>query len=252
MPASNDARDLAIQIARCANIEVARSNLSHPCSRVVNVPDHGDERKAWQVPEPWRGDIENAPLLFVSSNPSINPLDDAPWSSASDAEIADYYTAASIGRDFPYSRLGSGERSPRPVMFWSSIHALARELFECSDVRSGVDYALTEIVHCKSRSEAGVEKAIPACVQFHFGQVLALSRAVVIVSLGRFTKGVVLSQLAQLTKDRRQAKAQVLELPHPNARKKRTATHCLTADALASARNALRGARKAAGIEHRQ
>lgn len=48
-----------------------RAGATHPCSDIVGVQEH-TSRERHQVPDPWSGAIEQAPILFVSSNPSIS------------------------------------------------------------------------------------------------------------------------------------------------------------------------------------
>jgi hypothetical protein len=79
MPQSERDRVL-LAIARCpgGNPPLA----PHPlCSTVVGAPVAAN-RAGFQVPEPWRGDIENAPLLFASSNPSLSLDDDCALNSS--------------------------------------------------------------------------------------------------------------------------------------------------------------------------
>lgn len=59
-----------LQVARCPNV-VHPLPESHPCAEIVDVQSEV-ARGAFQLPEPWRGDIARAQLLFVSSNPSLN------------------------------------------------------------------------------------------------------------------------------------------------------------------------------------
>jgi hypothetical protein len=51
-------------------------------------------------------------------------------------------------------------------------------------VRPGIDFALTEIVHCKSRQEIGVREASEFCAERFLSRVLSLSVAPVFVVYG--------------------------------------------------------------------
>lgn len=44
----------------------------------------------YKVPEPWSGRIEQVPILFLSSNPSISSVEDYPRWSWSDGAIDDF------------------------------------------------------------------------------------------------------------------------------------------------------------------
>lgn len=84
------AHQLLLQIARCPNVPTAQADASHPCHRVVGVQTERspDER---HVPEPWNGSITSAPLLFISSNPSIDPHEVFPAPPWSDADISEFF-----------------------------------------------------------------------------------------------------------------------------------------------------------------
>jgi hypothetical protein len=49
------------------------------------------------------------------------------------------------------------------VRYRASVKARARELLPSVDIRPGLDYALTEVVRCKSGSQAGVREAVEEC-----------------------------------------------------------------------------------------
>src|SRR5438876_620822 len=79
--ARGSADDLLREIAHCPVVESCASGGSqhHPCAEVVlhqwrSVSD-AERVRRWKrehhVPEPWVGHIETAPLLFLSSNPSL-------------------------------------------------------------------------------------------------------------------------------------------------------------------------------------
>lgn len=75
----------------------------------------------------------------------------------------------------------------KSVSFWSQVRNRARELLE-RDVDEGVDYALTEVVHCKSRSETDIEEALTRCAKRYLRQVVELSGAKVIIILRKHAK----------------------------------------------------------------
>ena len=58
------------EIAHCSIANEIRSGNSHvsiPCREIVSV----QTGVVFQLPEPWSGQIDIAPLLFISSNPSL-------------------------------------------------------------------------------------------------------------------------------------------------------------------------------------
>jgi hypothetical protein len=77
-------------ILHCDQVALAHNNPIHPCHQITRIQHSLGDGVSYQVSEPWCGDIR-APLLFVSSDPSIDLLDDAPWSDRPLAELAGYY-----------------------------------------------------------------------------------------------------------------------------------------------------------------
>src|SRR5258708_7062718 len=157
--------DLLQEITRCPLIQTwfTSPQSPNPCSKIIAMqhPSHPTSLDQHQVPEPWSGDLKQAPLLFISSNPSIDEKEEYPLWSWQDQWIEDFFV----------NRYGGGRRqwiedsirslrhdgSRVPVRFWIEVRQRAKELFE-REVIGGRDYALTEVVHCKSRGEAGVQE----------------------------------------------------------------------------------------------
>lgn len=181
-------------IARCPNVqpclEARRTN--HPCYDIVNhqvavwgVTSYAD----FQLPEPWTGQIDRAPILFVGSNPSIGK-DRHSVGSSSDEEVWDSHHNVFSGKLKQYTWKGKytvdvgGIRSKRPVPTWAFVINRARELIPQRDVIPGVDFALTEVVHCKSLAQIGVRRAVTTCTELHFDEVLRVAAASVIVAMG--------------------------------------------------------------------
>jgi uracil-DNA glycosylase len=72
------------------------------------------------------------------------------------------------------------------VRFWASARARAGELLEKreSSIQPGIDFALTEVVHCKSLSERGVQEAQKFCSALYLRKILDISVAKVLVVYG--------------------------------------------------------------------
>jgi len=186
-----DAREVFLSVARCANVaRCLESDAPHPCREIVRyqirtrgVEGYGE----FQVPEPWVGEITVAPILFVSSNPSIGEDRHAIGSSSDDA-LWDSHHHAFGGGTRPYIIGGIRSTTPegarlKKVAYWVAVRSRARELI--ADAVPGRDYALTEVVHCKSRNEFGVADAATECARRHLGRVLALSPAPVVIVVGK-------------------------------------------------------------------
>ena len=85
-----EADALLLRIARCAELDTARTDSAYPCAKVARAQQPLVPGR-WQVPEPWNGDLAGAPLLFVSSNPSYDPKEEFPTAASEDIEIVDFF-----------------------------------------------------------------------------------------------------------------------------------------------------------------
>ena len=133
----------------------------------------------------------------------------------------------------------------KAVPFWREVRSRARELFE-RDVRPGVDYALTEVVHCKSKGQEGVKEALRECARRYLQPVVALSGAKVVVVLGKHAEKAVRDEFRlssgstfgplQIGKHQRY----IVFLPHPNAHSYRSFEKCIDGKKLQELRVFLR------------
>ena len=175
-------RKLAVAIARCENVAAAVIDKSHKCHVVVNYQDDTPDR---HIPEGWFGNLPGARVLFVSSNPSIDPAEsheseNFPRSHWTDDAIAEWVTRRidqswdevpvtfqrAGHKDFlwrcvdgKYRGFGSANS---PQQTWNKTHKRAIEILG-PDADPSQNYALTEVVHCKSTNEHGVADAVPVC-----------------------------------------------------------------------------------------
>jgi uracil-DNA glycosylase len=172
MAARADARKLLIKIARCENARLASEDESHACRRVV-AAQSGLGRTGHQLPEPWSGCIETAPLLFVGSNPSFNPHETFPVEEWPDDEIVAYFTTP--------------DRLDLNVRYWNVVRSIAGALLG-REPRPGHDYALTELVRCKSWNEKGVPQALGTCTERYLEKTLEVAGAKVVIALGKVAR----------------------------------------------------------------
>ncbi len=102
------------------------------------------------------------------------------------------------------------------------------------DAISGVDYVMSEVVHCKSVAEKGVWAALDECAGRYLRRVVEHAAARVIVCLGEVADYAVRREFG-LPKSVpacgpvrvRRRDRYFTFLPHPNARKPRTFERCL-------------------------
>jgi len=156
--------------------------------------------------EPWSGDLHLAPILFVSSNPSSGDPDESPapgdlTESSSDEEIL--HTFLDAFREGPWIGISEGVRQRaadgaigKHVQYWASCKARATELLGYP-AKPGIDYAMTEVVHCGSQREIGVRSAAIECVPRYLQRVIALSPAVAVVVVGAVARDVIRTMVPQ-------------------------------------------------------
>ena len=190
-----------LKIARCEEMSFCldQERSTHPCTGVVHFQwgsiDPSTRIQRWraahQLPEPWVGHLSEAPILFVSSNPSIRgqitqeglaaPTRDGITRDTPDEEIIDRFENAFDKYMVDGVRVVGARRT---VPYWSAIKRRAQELIPSRPVRPGHDYALTEIVRCKSHHEVGVSEAAPRCIGRYLGRTFEISGSRVIVGIG--------------------------------------------------------------------
>jgi hypothetical protein len=236
------ARRVLLQIARCPS----GNPLAPPSARCSAVfgAQSTSEPAHFHAPEPWRGDLLEAPLLFVSSNPSWSELDDCPRATASDDALIAYYESFDTRR-FPDIAVDGDSQH---VLFWHALHYHAAWLLERGpgDVIAGKDFCITELVHCKSKNGTGVKAAGPTCRDRHFDALMQCAGAQVVVVLGNKA-----AELLEVDRTRRavvrelgRQRRVLLWLPHPSARQGGMRTFAsYPRDELAVAQGALRAAR---------
>lgn len=196
----DEIQNLLLEIVRCRLVKdhflVGGSN--NPCAEILSC-QRVTELADLQVPEPWNGDLRSAPLLFLSSNPSINELEEYPRWDTPDEEIMDFFE-----HRFGYGRkawVSEGKRGlhrdgsyGRATPYWCEVKKRADEIFE-RETTAGIDYALSEVVHCKSRDMIGVKGAAETCTQRYLQRVLDAAGAKVVAVVGEQTRRVVEQRL---------------------------------------------------------
>jgi hypothetical protein len=184
---------LLFDIAKCNNFLslIRTANTAHQCHNIVDFQRGNGAASIndFQLPEPWSGDILNAPILFISSNPAYSENEIFPTSSWPDTMIADFFINRFTDRGPDYSWVyknkilcKDGTRG-RSVNYWTNINKRAAELLNRRAI-PGVDYCLTELVHCKSTDEDGVYKALPECTMKFVTGKLSICGALFIIGIG--------------------------------------------------------------------
>lgn len=189
-------RQLATDILQCPIVGAAlrKEDAGVPCREVVTF----QTRIRRYPPEPWSGHLDEAKILFLASNPGSNAgeIEPAEHELTSVSPVDSWLPIFDDAFD-PGQRPGivdgvrmvdySGKPSGRPVLYWAWAKDRAAEIVG-PGVVPGRDYALTEVVHCGSRSEHGVAEALPVCVHRYLGRVLRASPARILVCVGYFAQ----------------------------------------------------------------
>jgi uracil-DNA glycosylase len=224
-----DARRVFESVSRCPNVRACYDTASpNPCREIVdNQKQQWDAEtyERFQVPVPWVGRIDKARILFVASNPSISGDDDHARVGTNDDIIWESHHLAFGGGSRPYiiDGIKTTNDEGRPghmVRYWCSIRARAREVLPGSI--PGEDYAITEIVHCKSRREIGVPEAADECFGRHFDNVMSVAKAPLVVALGavaakRFLNGSAAHPSTPIECEYGGRKRTIIFLPHPSS-----------------------------------
>jgi hypothetical protein len=245
--------ELLTAITRCHVVDLCRADKQLPC-KAVALDSQPPDQATFQVPEPWSGRLETAPILFVSSNPSIDLAELYPTSEWTDADRVAFFRDRFAPGDPPWidDRMRARQRDPanqpaRGTTYWFATQARAAELLGRPPV-PGVDYALTEVVHCKSTDEIGVSKAASTCSATWLRPILRLAGARVVVLMGAVAREAFAAEFRwprgafEPPHELEGRPRIVLQLPHPNAHTKRVDCAPLTAPELDTARAYLRGA----------
>lgn len=181
------------EIIYCENIKKCKNgDLPHPCSKIVS--NQGGDLNDFSLPEPWNGDIINAEILFISSNPSIDEEEEFPTFVWEKEKSIDFFVNRFNGviqkwvNEDKYVLLKNGAFRKNPVKFWSSVKKRAEEIIPNRGLVFGVDFAITEIVKCKSKNEIGVKEALDECLDKFFLKTLDLSNAKILIVLGKPAK----------------------------------------------------------------
>ncbi|MFA5880989.1 MAG: uracil-DNA glycosylase family protein [Eubacteriales bacterium] len=237
--------NLLNQITKCPNVQSCFTSEvdDHPCEKIVLSQKVSKEE--FHVPEPWSGHLEKARILFLSSNPGVARQEKYPTSSWSADLVFDFFdnrfdSPNGWVKDGLFPLMTSGGYKANWVRFWAAIRRRAVELLDRSDISPGVDYAITEIVHCKSNNEIGVREALKECMNQYLDKVLDLSGAKVVVCLGNRVSDAIREKLNIPTTSKihgpvitKKVKRYFAFLPHPNARGNRSFEKCMPDDLIA-------------------
>ena len=206
----DEVKKIALEIASCCEVPEALKDSSHPCHDVVgwqskqwSSPILQIENSQMHRPEAWTGDIVNAPILFLSSNPSFDAEENYPnwnakeWPLTKVSDFAVNRFTSNIERGYGASDGLSPDKIDRTidkngqlsdkVYYWGWARRMVAYIHgkNIEEVSAHSDYAMTEIVHCKSEKESGVEIARAKCKEKYLEKILAIAKAQLIIVDGQ-------------------------------------------------------------------
>ena len=200
---TSNAKNIAWEIINCglqnAPNPNSECNALYKSQRCTSIAD-------FQIPEPWNGDIENAPILFVGLNPGFLDVELYPklgnpyWTLANGkfdtAKVEDFFEHR-FNSSYQYVQYPNKTKiapnkykSLRGRTFWAYVKSIADKILNTSNSNPGVDFAITEIVHCKSKDISCIHSnCYNICFKNHFDNILSIAQNLqYIVVLGRPTR----------------------------------------------------------------
>lgn len=184
--------ELLLSITRCPELAAARDKAGHPCRQVVCFQQDAAD---YHVPEPWQGQIEMAPILFISLNPGYGGNQVFPTPSWNDADTKDFFIRRFAADAKWTSQTPSGgiqllvkdaNGNPgyheRADMFCGWVRKRAEELLQRRPIPSS-DYVMTSAVHCKSSTWDGADATVRHCSNLWLNAIMELSVARVVVTI---------------------------------------------------------------------
>jgi hypothetical protein len=206
----DEATKLALDIASCREVSLALNDSSHPCHKVVDwqakqwgTPLLQIENSRMHRPEAWTGDIVNAPILFLSSNPSFDSEENYPnwdlgeWPIEKIEKFSTRRFTSQIERGYGASdglpmkqidrTIGKNGELLHKVTYWNWARNMVAYISgkEITEISAHSNYAMTEIVHCKSKNEKGVKQARLKCKETYLERILEVSKAKLIIVSGK-------------------------------------------------------------------
>jgi len=217
-------------IIECDNIEgYYLGKNQNPCSKIIRTQKKIIEN--FQIPEPWSGSLLS-PVLILSSNPSISTAEMYPTRKWKKEDVEDFFVnrfnkESGWVRNYLYPVVSREQNRYKDswVRFWAGVRARARELYGRNDVIPGVDYALSEIVHCKSKKEAGVTRALSECCEQYLDRLIGVSSSRIVVGMGKIAEDALRERyniIGNAVSMPALGDRVFVFLPHPNARCKRS------------------------------
>lgn len=174
-------------ITNCPNIKAIYKGEDNCCSKIVRLQkDNGVNFEAFKGPEPWNGKLNKAKILIISSNPGIADNELIPTRDWCRKKKIDFYQNRFSSKENWVNELRAklinGFYSNK-ISNWTQTKKRMDYLFG-NGTKIGEDYALLELVHCKSKKEYGVQSSIEECTKRFFDKIIKITPAKVLIIIG--------------------------------------------------------------------
>ncbi len=229
---SSKMKELINRIAYCENIEKVSTNCGETnCEKILTSQKRDNNN--YQMPQPWNGNIETSKILFISFNQSLDLDEYYPDNSWKKNDVHDFFINRFSEKFiwvknqlYPLEKNKQYRDSKHWIRYWAGVRNFAKFIFQFTP-EPGIDYSLTEIVHCKSIEENGVNEAALECYNKHFNNILNLTSAKIFIVVGKKTE----KKVKSINNFNSKAKLQIQKIndieriwvfiPHPYARGKK-------------------------------
>ncbi len=191
--------ELLHNISHCGEVEKAKSDSNHPCHKIVKSQKDLVITN-FQLPEPWNGHIDTAEILFISSNPSIDPNENYPTSSWNDNDIVSFFENR--------FEISINELRKKPHSFWRFLNKVTSWILNTEEKAEKYNNkncnflndsaCSTEVVHCKSKRGYGVTPyCLKTCFNKWLREILKIFKGNYVIVVGTKLEDFIKSHLDQ-------------------------------------------------------
>jgi hypothetical protein len=187
--------DLFSDITNCDNIkQVYNCTDGCICDEIIRYQK--TSYNDFQIPEPWTGNLDEADVLFISSlNPGYDKNENYPSYKWGQNEIMNFFENRFNNRRYtskefkPLDKTGENLKMPH---YWSEVQNILELITGTNQGLGYKRYAMTEIVHCKSKKWTCFKKSGRAiqkeCENKFLKRILDITNASVIICFGSEAK----------------------------------------------------------------
>lgn len=205
MASSEKSQNLLLQIVRCPEFQAYADGKHSACDSILNFQKSClGSGTPLLTPTPWCGHISTAPFLFISSNPSVDVDEFSPIPAWSDDAIIDFFENrfssdkewTSGPKHLRYLLKPTKEKSKpysKTQRYWSEVLNWLTDIYKemgKDKIELGTYCTMTEIVHCGSKQNKGVNEVKQTCCAKYMDLVLDASGSSIIVVVGKIANAI--------------------------------------------------------------